>query len=92
MSLDLGTLALGLGQEYIRQRWGARQQPAGFFDIPGVDIEADIPFVDIARERPRRRRRRRLLTDRDFMDLASLKTLTGNSDAFKAAVVKSVRR
>lgn len=39
----------------------------------------------------RRRRRRRLLTDRDLGDLAALKTITGNNDALKMAVIKAVR-
>jgi len=39
----------------------------------------------------RRRRRPRLLTDRDLGDLAALKTITGNNDALKMAVIKAVR-
>lgn len=39
-----------------------------------------------------RRRRRRLLTPTDLSDLAALKTITGNNDALKMAVVKAVRR
>ncbi len=38
-----------------------------------------------------RRRRPRLLTDRDLKDLAALKTITGNNDALKMAVIKAVR-
>lgn len=40
----------------------------------------------------RRRRRRRLLTPTDLGDLAALKTLVGNGDALKFAVMKAVRR
>ncbi len=38
-----------------------------------------------------RRRRRRLLTNSDLKDLAALKTITGNNDALKMAVIKAVR-
>lgn len=90
MALDLGMLATNLGTAYLNAKYGA--QPAGF-TIPGTDIniEGDLPFIDVTTRR-RRRRRRRLLTPTDFGDLALLKTLTGNNDAFKAAVIKAVRR
>lgn len=39
----------------------------------------------------RRRRRRRLLTNRDLADLASLKTIVGGGAALNAAVVRAVR-
>ncbi len=39
----------------------------------------------------RRRRRRRLLTNRDLADLASLKTITGGGAALNAAVIRAVR-
>ena len=39
-----------------------------------------------------RRRRRRLLTPTDLSDLAALKTITGNNDALKMAVIKAIRR
>lgn len=39
----------------------------------------------------RRRRRRKLLTESDFAALAKLKSLTGNNEAFKVAVMKAVR-
>ncbi len=39
----------------------------------------------------KRRRRRRLLTNRDLADLASLKTITGGGAALNAAVIKAVR-
>jgi len=40
----------------------------------------------------RRRRRRPLLTPTDLNTLAALKTITGNNDALKFAVMKAVRR
>ncbi len=39
----------------------------------------------------RRRRRRRLLTNRDLADLASLKTITGGGAALNSAVIRAVR-
>lgn len=39
-----------------------------------------------------RKRRRRLLTPTDLADLAALKTITGNNDALKYAVMKAVRK
>ncbi len=39
----------------------------------------------------KRRRRRRLLTNRDLADLASLKTITGGGAALNAAVIRAVR-
>ncbi len=39
----------------------------------------------------KRRRRRRLLTNRDLADLASLKTITGGGAALNSAVIRAVR-
>ena len=39
----------------------------------------------------KRRRRRRLLTNRDLADLSSLKTITGGGAALNAAVIRAVR-
>lgn len=97
MALDLGNIITTLGTEYVQARYGGSggmpavgvpQVMPAFMDY---DVEADIPFIDITKTR-KRRRRRRLLTPTDFGDLAQLKTLTGNSDAFKAAVIKAIRR
>ena len=78
-----------------------RVQPVGF---QYADNYTDIPFdadildgliasgINAITGKKRRPRRRRLLTATDLNDLAMLKTLTGNSDAFKAAVVRAIRR
>jgi len=49
------------------------------------------PVLDRYGRPCRRRRRRRLLTNSDLKDLAALKTITGNNDALKMAVIKAVR-
>ncbi len=49
------------------------------------------PMLDKYGRPCRRRRRRRLLTNSDLKDLAALKTITGNNDALKMAVIKAVR-
>lgn len=49
------------------------------------------PMLDRYGRPCRRRRRRRLLTNSDLKDLAALKTITGNNDALKMAVIKAVR-
>lgn len=87
--MDLGNI---VGE--LAGAWARYAQPAGF-QIPGTDvtIEGDLPLIDIGTaKKKKRRRRKRLLTECDFKDLACLKTLTGNNDAFKCAVIKAVRR
>ncbi len=70
----------------------------GGIGLPGVDIvgTGESPKGKLYNPRTGKwqrchRRRRKLLTDGDFKCLATLKTLTGNNDAFKAAVVRAVR-
>lgn len=97
MSIDVGNLLGTLGSEFIRAKYGPSVSPpttTPTFQIPGtgMDISGDLPFVDITSAKKHRRRRRRLLTPTDFNDLALLKTLTGRSEAFNAAVIKAVRR
>ncbi len=53
----------------------------------GSDMDVCAPY-----NRKRRRRRRPLLTPTDLNTLAALKTITGNNDALKFAVMKAVRR
>ncbi len=73
--------------------------PGPGFAAPGAGIPGGYPASPPSRApvldrygRPcRRRRRRRLLTSSDLKDLAALKTITGNNDALKMAVIKAVR-
>ena len=89
-----------LGMEYIRQQILPPTDP---MIVSGAGPPYTLPFsaIDVGgttipstyyAPKKKRRRRRRLLTPTDFSDLAALKTLTGNNDAFKFAVLKAVRR
>ncbi len=61
----------------------------------GVNDCGNRRYVTLDRETGKisckRRRRRRLLTNRDLADLASLKTITGGGAALNAAVIRAVR-
>jgi len=66
--------------------------PANFANVNtppsgGSDMDVCAPGY-----RRKRRRRRPLLTPTDLNTLAALKTITGNNDALKFAVMKAVRR
>ena len=84
----LGTLASGMG--------GTQPQRL----VPPLSVPTNIatgsgrPYSTASRTGApcRRRRRRRLLTPTDQADLAALKAMTGNNDAFKYAIIKAVRR
>ncbi len=89
----LGGLGLGAGIGELMELGGGTG-----LGLPGIDIVGTGDSTKGKLYNPRtgkwercRRRRRKLLTDGDFKCLASLKTLTGNNDAFKAAVVRAVR-
>ena len=56
----------------------------------GYDVEADIPFLDIVKKK-KRRRRRRLATVSDIKDLAALKAVLGNGEAFKTWIATHSR-
>lgn len=78
---------------------GALGDIAGQLGAPGFSGPvAPVPSQVIVDTRTgavkpcRRKRRRRLLTPTDLSDLAALKTITGNNDALKFAVMKAVRR
>ncbi len=63
--------------------------------VTGGDNCGNRRYVTLDRETGKisckRRRRRRLLTNRDLADLASLKTITGGGAALNAAVIRAVR-
>lgn len=86
----LGGLGLGAGIGELMD--------SGGLGLPGFDVVGTGDATKGKMYNPRtgkwvrcHRRRRKLLTDGDFKCLASLKTLTGNNDAFKAAVIRAVR-
>lgn len=81
-SMDLGSVITGLGTAYFN----AKYNDTGTVSQTGVDF--DIPFVDIvadgtATKKKCRRRRKRLATLSDIRDLAALKSVLGNGEAFK---------
>ena len=93
---DLGDLFGNLATTYIQAKYGQTgsyngyrtpdyQRPA--WQVPGTDIEieGDIPFIDIGRAKKRgcRRRRKRLATLSDIKDLAALKSVLGGGKAFE---------
>ncbi len=90
--------ALGLGAAASVAGEVLGMDPSAGLGLPGVDIVRTDDFTKGKMYNPRTgkwvrccRRRRKLLTDSDFKCLATLKTLTGNSAAFTAAVVRAVR-
>ena len=89
--MDLGQLAGDLlktaGEAYI-----ARQlAPTGYSAPIAAQPALNIPFIDVvpegavaaAKKKCRRRRRKRLATKSDLGDLAALKAILGNGEAFK---------
>ncbi len=63
--------------------------------VTSGDMCGNRRYVTLDRETGKisckRRRRRRLLTNRDLADLASLKTITGGGAALNSAVIRAVR-
>ncbi len=75
---------------------GRAALPPGAAPVIGAANECgNRRYVTLDRQTGRvsckRRRRRRLLTNRDLADLASLKTITGGGAALNAAVIRAVR-
>ncbi len=85
----------------IQSGQGPTQIPTGIPQYTGAqnvangDTCGNRRYVTLDRETGKisckRRRRRRLLTNRDLADLASLKTITGGGAALNAAVIRAVR-
>lgn len=80
-----------LGSAYIQSRFAPASPPPM---APWGTASPSGAVIDPVTGRvcKRRRRRRRLLTPTDLSDLAALKTITGNNDALKYAVMKAVRK
>lgn len=89
--LDWGNAAIDLYQNWTTEAPGPQY-------LTGAPAMNQIPppgysTGTIGAKKPcRRRRRRPLLTPTDLNTLAALKTITGNNDALKFAVMKAVRR
>jgi len=100
MAVDWGTIFSGAVDIWQGQQVGGAPQVyasplqyaggGGSVNLPptgGSDMDVCAPGY-----RRKRRRRRPLLTPTDLNTLAALKTITGNNDALKFAVMKAVRR
>ena len=100
--MDLGALITDLGTQYIKTRYA---QPAVMSQpvlnapfIPDA-VEQFAPWYDdgtgtivMPQQKKRcRRRRRRLATKSDLGDLAALKAILGNGEAFKAWIATHSR-
>lgn len=102
-SMDLGTLTGGvidIGLEALRSRVikQPQAQPVGFFPAAAVGTAAGAvaglaaDAVDLFEEKKKKRRRRkRLATVSDIRDLAALKSILGNGDAFKTWIATHSR-
>lgn len=98
--MDLGNLISDLGTAYITSKYSQPTvQPVQYtpqvqpafdpFDLPFVDIAPDGTMVRAKKKC--RRRRRRLATKSDLGDLAALKAILGNGEAFKAWIATHSR-
>ena len=105
-SMDLGSIITELGTAYIQNRYAPSVQTVGaspttvqpaydLFDA-GSDVidfftAPDGTIVPVKKKKKCRRRRRRLATVSDIADLASLKAVLGNGDAFKTWIATHSR-
>lgn len=101
--MDLGQLITDLGTTYIQTRYAPQPtatvptvQPAlDPFGIGGDIIDyftaPDGTVVPVKKKKKCRRRRRRLATKSDLGDLAALKAILGNGEAFKAWIATHSR-
>lgn len=104
-SMDLGEIITGLGKTYIEAKYSTPSitpvpQTTPVYSLPemGADIvdfftdPATGAVVPVKAKKPcRRRRRRRLATKSDLGDLAALKAILGNGEAFKAWIATHSR-
>lgn len=100
--MDLGALITDLGTTYIKTKYApvptVQQQPVYSLPELGGDIvdfftePTTGEIVPVRKKKPcRRRRRRRLATKSDLGDLAALKAILGNGEAFKAWIATHSR-
>ena len=105
-SMDLGSLLTDLGRTYIQTKYAqptvqtvsnpTTVQPAYDLFDAGSDVidfftAPDGTIVPVKKKKKCRRRRRRLATVSDIADLASLKAVLGNGDAFKTWIATHSR-
>ncbi len=100
-SMDLGNLIGDIATTYIQTRYAqppavAAQPAYSAFDA-GSDIidfftdPATGTVIPVKKKKPCRRRRKRLATKSDLGDLAALKAILGNGEAFKAWIATHSR-
>ena len=101
--MDLGQLITDLGTTYIQSRYAPQPTAPAVTVQPALDpfgIGGDIidyftapdgTVVPVKKKKKCRRRRRRLATKSDLGDLAALKAILGNGEAFKAWIATHSR-
>lgn len=99
--MDLGSIITDLGTQYIKTKYAPQPpvavQPAySVFDAGSdiIDYFTDPTTGTVVPVQPKkkcRRRRRRLATKSDLGDLAALKAILGNGEAFKAWIATHSR-
>ena len=104
-SMDLGSIITDLGTAYIKTKYAPSPTFVGLVaatpaynvgDLGGDIIDfftdpATGTVVSVKKKKPCRRRRRRLATKSDLGDLAALKAILGNGEAFKAWIATHSR-
>lgn len=102
-SMDLGTIGgsiIDIGLDALRSRTvrDVRPQQVGFFPSAAIGTAAGAvagmatDALDLFEEKKKKRRRRkRLATVSDIRDLAALKSILGNGDAFKTWIATHSR-
>ena len=103
--MDLGSIITDLGTAYIKTKYAPSPTFSGpvaatpaynVGDLGGDIIDfftdpATGTVVFVKKKKPCRRRRRRLATKSDLGDLAALKAILGNGEAFKAWIATHSR-
>jgi len=100
-TMDLGALITDLGTQYIRTRYAPQPTVQPVLNAPFIPdaVEQFAPWfedgagnlVAMPQKKRCRRRRRRLATKSDLGDLAALKAILGNGEAFKAWIATHSR-
>lgn len=103
--MDLGNLIGDIAKTYITTRYAPtpvstpiNYMPADFqvgpLNVDPMDLftqDTGAPVVSFGKKKTCRRRRRRLATMSDIKDLAALKSVLGNGEAFKTWIATHSR-
>lgn len=102
-TMDLGSIITDLGKAYITTKYAPKTsvplptvQPAYSLpemagDVMDYFVGPSGEIVPVEKKKKCRRRRRRLATKSDLGDLAALKAILGNGEAFKAWIATHSR-